>query len=74
MSGDHSHSHAHQHSWRDPHAAPGSASVLDIGGDVGAIIVRLPDEKSHFCGVPRFNLHYHLHGGTRVKACANVAC
>src|SRR6478735_1387022 len=36
-------------------------------------VIRLPDEKSHFCGVPRFNLHYHLHGGTRVKAGANVA-
>jgi hypothetical protein len=36
-------------------------------------VVCLPYEKSHFCGVPRFNLHYQLHSGTRVKAGANVA-
>ena len=36
-------------------------------------VVRLPEEKSHLGGVPRFNLHYHLHGGARVEAGANVA-
>src|SRR5215472_5060098 len=35
-------------------------------------VVRLPEEKSDFGGVPGFNLHCHLHGGTRVKASANV--
>src|SRR5206468_477000 len=55
------------------------AGFLECSFDVGGIakasneftrfffVVRLPDEKSHFCGVPRFNLHYHLHGGTRVR-------
>src|SRR6478735_2349324 len=36
-------------------------------------VVRLAEEKSHFGGVPRFNLDYDLHGGTRVKTGANVA-
>ncbi len=31
---DMSDDHAHAHAWRDPHAAPGSVSVLDIGGSV----------------------------------------
>src|SRR4029077_10578640 len=58
---------------------------LECGFDVGGIakmgndstrfffVVRLPEEKSHFCGVPWVNLHYHLNGGTRVKACTHVA-
>src|SRR6266550_8289779 len=70
---------------RAQESVPPLAGFLECGFDVGGIaktrneftrfffIVRLPDEKSHFCGVPRFNLHYHLHGGTRVKAGANVA-
>src|SRR5580765_5329954 len=36
-------------------------------------VIRLSEEKSHFCGVPWFNLHYHLNGGTRVKAGTHVA-
>src|SRR5262249_40537653 len=36
-------------------------------------VVSLSHEKSHFRGVPWFNLHYDLHSGTRVKASSNVA-
>jgi hypothetical protein len=50
---DHGHSHGHGHShdhgpdpqgrplWR-PHTPPGEVPILDIGGDVGALIVYLP--------------------------------
>src|ERR1700755_1061950 len=36
-------------------------------------VVRLSDKKSHFGGVPRFNFHYQLYGGTRVESGANAA-
>lgn len=69
MSGDHSHSHAHQHSWRDPHAAPGPASVLDIGGDVGAIIVRLPDDtpSGELMACRRGHPEAHFHTGVHLR-------
>lgn len=44
---DHPHSHPHvtgtavRELWR-PHAPPGEVPILDIGGDVGALIVYLP--------------------------------
>ena len=61
------------------------AGFLECGFDIGGIaktrnestrfffVVRLPEKKSHFGGVPRFNFDYHLHGGARIKAGANVA-
>jgi hypothetical protein len=53
---DHPHPHHHPHShpqgtgtgtavrelWR-PHAPPGEVPILDIGGDVGALVVYLPE-------------------------------
>src|SRR4029450_13501225 len=36
-------------------------------------VVRLPEKKSHFGGVPRFNLNRDLHRGARVEAGANFA-
>ena len=66
-------------------SVPPLARFLECGFDVGGIakmrnestrfffVIRLPEEKSHFCGVPRFNLDYQLHGGARVKAGAHVA-
>jgi hypothetical protein len=46
---DHPHAHPHPHphprprgQWR-PHTPPGEVPVLDIGGDVGALIVYLPE-------------------------------
>ena len=70
MSGDHSRSHAHQHAWRDPHAAPGPASVLDIGGDVGAIIVRLPDDtpSGELMACRRGHPTEHFHTGVYLRA------
>ncbi|HMG40227.1 MAG TPA: hypothetical protein VK611_02825 [Acidimicrobiales bacterium] len=45
----HDHDHAHPHvlphpleQWR-PHTPPGETPVLDIGGDVGALVVYLPE-------------------------------
>jgi hypothetical protein len=57
--------HPHDHGWRDPHAAPGLASVLDIGGDVGAIIVRLPDDTptGELTACHRGNPMAHFHTG-----------
>src|SRR6266704_1600403 len=61
------------------------AGFLECGFDVGGIakasnqstrfffVVRLPEKKSHFGGVFRFNLNYHLHGRAGVEAGANVA-
>src|SRR5215467_9267700 len=36
-------------------------------------VVRLPEKKSHFGGVPRFNFDYDLDGRARIKAGTNVA-
>jgi hypothetical protein len=61
------------------------AGFLERGFDVGGIakasnestrfffVVRLPEEKSHFGGVRRFNLDYDLDGRARIKASTNVA-
>src|SRR5215813_12066161 len=35
-------------------------------------VVRLPEEKSHFGGVSRFNLDYDLHRCARIKSGASV--
>jgi hypothetical protein len=66
MSGDHSHTH----SWRDPHAAPGSASVLDIGGDVGAVVVRLPDDtpSGELMACRRGDPAAHFHTGVHLRS------
>jgi len=38
-----SETHAHPGlGWRESHPPPGPASLLDIGGDVGAVVVQLP--------------------------------
>src|SRR5215216_1804481 len=36
-------------------------------------VVRLPEEKSHFGALPRFDLDDDLHSGARVKASAKIA-
>jgi hypothetical protein len=41
----HSHDHDHSHA-PDPHAAGEGPTVLDIGGDIGALILRTPSELS----------------------------
>jgi hypothetical protein len=41
MSGDHAHPHTHPHTLENPHAGQGSV-LLDIGGDVGALVVTMP--------------------------------
>jgi hypothetical protein len=69
---------------RAQESVPPLAGFFECGFDVGGIakmhnestrfffVVCLPDEKSHFCGVPGFNLNCHLHSGTRVKAGTHV--
>src|SRR4029453_7182425 len=61
------------------------ARLLECSFDVGGIakasnqstrfffVVRLPEKKSHFGGVPRFNFDYELDGRARVEAGANLA-
>src|SRR6266550_2707385 len=62
---------------RAQESVPPLAGFLECGFDVGGIaktrneftrfffIVRLPDEKSHFCGVSRVDLDRDLHGCAR---------
>ena len=68
MSGDHSHTRTH--AWRDPHAAPGSASVLDIGGDVGAVIVGLPKDtpSGELMACRRGDPAAHFHTGVHLRS------
>jgi hypothetical protein len=63
------HHQGHTHGWRDPHAAPGRASVLDIGGDIGAIIVRLPDDtpSGELTACARGNPSAHFHTGVHYR-------
>ena len=70
MSADHSYTHAHAHAWRDPHGAPGSASVLDIGGDIGAVIARLPDDtpSGELMACRRGNPAAHFHTGVHLRS------
>jgi hypothetical protein len=69
---DHHHDDHHDgqtHGWRDPHAAPGPASVLDIGGDIGAIIVRLPGDTAsgELTACTRGNPAAHFHTGVHYR-------
>ncbi len=72
MSGDHAHlhTHGHAHAWRDPHAAPGWASVLDIGGDVGAVIARLTDDtpSGELMACRRGDPGAHFHTGVHLRS------
>jgi hypothetical protein len=63
MSGDHT------QPWRDPHRAPGIASVLDIGGDVGAVVVRLPGDtvSGELTACRRGDPSAHFHTGVHVR-------
>lgn len=70
----HSHSHSHDHDhdapevvqWR-PHTAPGPNPVLDIGGDIGALVVYLPELtasgelEAHPTGMPTARFHTGVH-------------
>lgn len=69
--GGHQH---HDHGWRDPHAAPGLASVLDIGGDIGALSVRLPDDTptGELTACPRGNPAAHFHTGVHLRPVGGV--
>ncbi len=44
MTREHTHVRAHNHGPGHHHGAPGAGVVLDIGGDVGAVIVYLGDQ------------------------------
>lgn len=67
---DHGQSHDHDHGptvqWR-PHTAPGANPVLDIGGDVGALVVYLPELtpsgelEAHPTGRPTARFHTGVH-------------
>lgn len=65
----HDHHHHLEHGWRDPHAAPGLASVLDIGGDIGAVSVRLPDDTptGELTACVRGNPAAHFHTGVHLR-------
>jgi hypothetical protein len=71
VSGEHSHDQA----WRDPHHAPAAASVLDIGGDVGAVCVRLPaDTRSgELVACRRGNPAAHFHTGVHPRLAGDGA-
>jgi hypothetical protein len=43
MSHDHAHDHPHPHDTENPHAGQGTV-MLDIGGEIGALVVAMPLE------------------------------
>jgi hypothetical protein len=64
------HQHSHQHSWRESHPAPGPASLLDIGGDIGAVVVRLPEDSptGELMACPRADPSAHFHTGVHLRS------
>lgn len=66
----HHHPHPHSHGlgvrWR-PETPPGPNPVLDIGGDVGALVVYLPELtasgelEAHPTGMPTARFHTGVH-------------
>ena len=59
---------SHGSSHRDngePQPRPGVASLLDIGGDVGAVVVRLPTDTptGELLACPRGDPSAHFHTG-----------
>ncbi len=66
-----SHSHqSHEPDWRESQPAPGMASMLDIGGDVGAVSVRLADDTStgEIMACERGKPSQHFHTGVHLRA------
>jgi hypothetical protein len=63
------HGHEHPSSWRDAHAAPGPASLLDLGGDVGAVSVRLAGDTAtgELTACPRGRPDRHFHTGVHLR-------
>lgn len=63
---DHPHPHPHPRQWR-PESPPGANPVLDIGGDIGALVVHLPDLtasgelEAHPTGMPTARFHTGVH-------------
>ena len=59
----HAHDHHHAPHWREAIVTPGPASMLDIGGDIGAVLVRLagdtPTGELLACPVGRPSDHFH---------------
>lgn len=55
----------HDHAWRDENPSPGPASMLDIGGEVGAATVALDDDTSsgELMACPRGRPADHFHTG-----------
>ena len=62
------------HQWR-PHTPPGAHPVLDIGGDVGALIVHLPEltASGELTVQPAGNPAGHFHTGVHERGDAWVA-
>ena len=62
------------HQWR-PHTPPGAVPVLDIGGDVGALIVLLPQltASGELTVQPVGNPAGHFHTGVHKRGNAWVA-
>jgi len=61
----HTHDHHRAPHWREAIVAPGPASMLDIGGDIGAVVVQLADDTptGELLACPRGRQSDHFHTG-----------
>ncbi|MEO6652372.1 MAG: hypothetical protein ABIP17_06930 [Ilumatobacteraceae bacterium] len=64
----------HDHSWREENPAPGPASMLDIGGDIGAATVVLTDDtrSGELMACPRGRPADHFHTGVHRRPAGDV--
>ncbi len=55
--------------WRESHPPPGPASLLDIGGDVGAVVVHLPGDtpNGELTACRRGDPAAHFHTGVHLR-------
>lgn len=66
---DHDHDGGHDHAWREAQPPIGPASLLDIGGDVGAVSVRLAGDtpSGELMACPRGRPDDHFHTGVHLR-------
>lgn len=72
-------SNEHRHvdrEWREPNTAPGPASLLDIGGEVGAIVVRLTADTptGELMACRRGDPSAHFHTGVHLRPAEGTEC
>lgn len=63
------HDHGHDHAWREAQPPIGPASLLDIGGDVGAVSVQLGGDtpSGELTACPQGRPDQHFHTGVHLR-------